>query len=69
MKPLGKVLQQADLISSEQVEIALKEQTLVHGLRFGEILASHGWLKQKTADFFSYAVDSSTEAETKTTLG
>ncbi|BAZ49018.1 hypothetical protein NIES4103_16290 [Nostoc sp. NIES-4103] len=53
MKPLGKVLQQADLISSEQVEIALKEQTLVHGLRFGEILASHGWLKQKTADFFS----------------
>jgi tetratricopeptide (TPR) repeat protein len=53
MKPLGKVLQQADLISSEQVEIALKEQTQVAGMRLGEILASHGWLKQETADFFS----------------
>lgn len=53
MKPLGQVLQQADLISSEQVEIALKEQTEAAGLRLGEILASHGWLKQKTADFFS----------------
>lgn len=53
MKPLGKVLQQADLISSEQVEIALKEQTQSAGLRLGEILVSHGWLKQETADFFS----------------
>ncbi|MDZ8052356.1 MAG: tetratricopeptide repeat protein [Aulosira sp. ZfuVER01] len=53
MKPLGKVLQQADLISSEQIEIALKEQTQLAGLRLGEILAAHGWLKQETADFFS----------------
>ncbi|BAY23158.1 hypothetical protein NIES2100_29220 [Calothrix sp. NIES-2100] len=53
MKPLGKVLQQADLISSEQVEIALQEQSQVTGLRLGEILALHGWVKQETADFFS----------------
>lgn len=53
MKPLGKVLQQADLISSEQIEIALKEQTKVTGLKLGEILVQHGWLKQETADFFS----------------
>ncbi|MFN6559918.1 MAG: tetratricopeptide repeat protein [Nostoc sp. ChiSLP01] len=53
MKPLGKVLQQADLISSEQIEIALKEQTKVTGLKLGEILVMHGWLKQETADFFS----------------
>jgi tetratricopeptide (TPR) repeat protein len=54
MKPLGKVLQQADLISSEHVEIALKEQTQLHGVRLGEILVSHGWLRQETADFFSH---------------
>jgi tetratricopeptide (TPR) repeat protein len=53
MKPLGKVLQQADLISSEQLEIALKEQSLAAKLKLGEILVLHGWLKQETADFFA----------------
>jgi tetratricopeptide (TPR) repeat protein len=53
MRPLGKVLQQADLVSSEQIEIALKEQAKVNGLKLGEILVLHGWLKQETADFFS----------------
>jgi tetratricopeptide (TPR) repeat protein len=53
MKPLGKLLQQADLITSEQIDIALQEQSEFAGLRLGEILVSHGWLKQQTADFFS----------------
>ncbi|BAZ41355.1 hypothetical protein NIES4101_73210 [Calothrix sp. NIES-4101] len=45
MKLLGKVLQQSDLISPEHVEMPLKEQTQFYGLRLGEILALHGWLK------------------------
>ncbi|MFN6568140.1 tetratricopeptide repeat protein [Dendronalium sp. ChiSLP03b] len=69
MKPLGKVLQQADLISSEQVEIALKEQTQFAGLRLGEILASHGWLKQETADFFSQQWPAVLEQKPKQPLG
>jgi tetratricopeptide (TPR) repeat protein len=69
MKPLGKVLQQADLISPEQVEIALKEQTQVAGMRIGEILASHGWLKQETADFFSQQWPMLLEEKPKQPLG
>lgn len=69
MKPLGKVLQQADLISPEQVEIALKEQTQAAGMRLGEILASHGWVKQETADFFSQQWPMLLEEEPKQPLG
>ncbi|MBD2436615.1 tetratricopeptide repeat protein [Nostoc sp. FACHB-110] len=69
MKPLGKLLQQADLVSSEQVEIALQEQTQVAGMRLGEILALHGWLKQETADFFSQQWPMLLEEESKQPLG
>lgn len=53
LKPLGKVLQLADLISTSQIESALEEQTKANNLRLGEILALRGWLKQETADFFA----------------
>ena len=53
VKPLGAVLQQADLVSAAQIEIALREQTQDENRRLGEILALHGWLKQETADFFA----------------
>lgn len=53
VKPLGAVLQQAGLVSADQIEIALREQTQEGNLRLGEILALHGWLKQETADFFA----------------
>ncbi|WP_242045427.1 MULTISPECIES: tetratricopeptide repeat protein [unclassified Calothrix] len=69
MKPLGKVLQQADLISSEQVEMALQEQSQITGLRLGEILALHGWLKQETADFFSQQWPTLLEQRAKQPLG
>ncbi|WP_299406934.1 hypothetical protein [Acaryochloris sp. IP29b_bin.148] len=49
---LGMVLQQAGLVSAQQVEVALEEQHHA-GRRIGEILASHGWLKQESADFFA----------------
>ncbi len=53
IKPLGQVLQQADLISSTQIELALQEQTQAKSMRLGDILVMRGWLKQETVDFFA----------------
>jgi hypothetical protein len=50
--PLGVVLQQAGLVSKEQVEAALEEQRHTHR-RIGEILTAHGWIQQASADFFA----------------
>ncbi len=50
-KPLGEMLIEAGLISAHQIAIALQEQK-ESKKRIGEILASHKWIKQKTADFF-----------------
>ncbi len=50
-KPLGEILVEAGLVSLAQIEIALQEQSQSN-LKIGEILASHGWVKQETADFF-----------------
>ena len=50
---LGQILQQAGLVSSAQIEVALINQSIYHELRIGEILVLHGWLKQETADFFA----------------
>ena len=52
-KPLGAVLQEADLVSAAQVEVALRDQAQYQDLRIGEILALRGWIEQKTADFFA----------------
>lgn len=52
-KPLGKILQEADLISSFQLEAALKNQAEYPNLRIGEILAQNGLIKPETADFFA----------------
>ncbi|WP_013323036.1 hypothetical protein [Gloeothece verrucosa] len=52
-KPLGLILQEADLISVPQIELALKDQAQFKYLRIGEILALRGWIKQQTADFFA----------------
>jgi len=50
-RPLGEVLIEAGLISASQLELALQQQRN-DSRRVGEILASHNWIKQKTADFF-----------------
>lgn len=50
-KPLGEILIEAGLISANQLEIALHQQK-DDNRRVGEILASHNWIQQKTADFF-----------------
>lgn len=51
-KPLGEILIESGLITASQIEIALQQQDEKE-LRIGEILASHNWIKQKTADFFA----------------
>ncbi|WP_144439392.1 hypothetical protein [Geminocystis sp. NIES-3709] len=50
-KLIGEILQEAGLISSEQIQIALGVQSQCLKLRIGEILALKGWLKQETVDF------------------
>ena len=52
VKPIGEILQNAGLITSSQIEVALHDQTYYHDLRLGEILALRGWIEQDTVDFF-----------------
>ena len=51
-RPLGEVLIEAGLITASQIEFALQLQAN-SDLRIGEILASHNWIEQQTADFFA----------------
>ena len=51
-RPLGEVLIEAGLITASQIEFALQLQSSSN-LRIGEILASHNWIEQQTADFFA----------------
>lgn len=51
-RPLGEILIEAGLIDASQLEFALQTQASSN-LRIGEILASHNWIKQQTADFFA----------------
>lgn len=52
-QPIGEILQQAGLLSVDQVELILKVQAQHRHLRFGEIQAQQGWLKPETVDFFA----------------
>ena len=52
-KPLGQILNEAGLISAQQIEVALQEQAEMSQMKIGEIFASKNWVKQKTADFFA----------------
>lgn len=53
VKPLGLVLRKAGLVSSEQVETALKESFILPKCKIGEVLAIRGLIKPQTADFFA----------------
>ena len=52
-QPIGQIMREAGLINQGQIQVALMEQEIYSHLRFGEILALHGWITQKTADFFA----------------
>lgn len=50
---LGEILQSAHLISSAQVDVALREQLQFPRRRIGEILSSKGWIRQETVNFLA----------------
>ncbi len=52
-KTLGETLQEADLVSSWQIETALQNKNQYPDLRIGEILARQNIIKPETADFFA----------------
>ncbi len=49
-KRLGSYLIEAGLLTTAQVEVALNDQKST-GMRFGEILAARGWVKQQTVEY------------------
>ncbi len=51
-KLLGVILQDAHLLSDIEIQIALVDQK-AYGMRLGDILVLHGWVKKQTVDFFT----------------
>lgn len=53
-QPLGEILVNAGLISTDQLTLALQNQTIpgYEDFKIGEILSLRGWVKQDTCDFF-----------------
>jgi hypothetical protein len=49
-KRLGGYLVEAGLLTPGQIDVALNDQKLT-GMRFGEILAARGWVKQQTIEY------------------
>ncbi len=54
-KRLGGYLVEAGLLTSAQIDVALNDQKLT-GMRFGEILAARGWVKQQTIEYLMHKV-------------
>lgn len=52
-KLIGEILIEAGLVNSDQIAVALMEQSFYTHLKLGEILALHGWIDQKIVDFFA----------------
>jgi hypothetical protein len=50
VKPLGAYLIEAGLLSEAQVQVILADQ-LATDMKFGEIAAVRGWVKQQTIDY------------------
>lgn len=54
-KRLGGYLVEAGLLTPAQIDVALNDQKIT-GMRFGEILAARGWVKQQTIEYFMQKV-------------
>lgn len=54
-KRLGGYLVEAGLLTPAQIDVALNDQKLT-GMRFGEILATRGWVKQQTIEYLMQKV-------------
>ncbi len=67
---LGAVLQQAGLVSNDQVKTALIQQKQTgNNLRIGEILAFQGRIDPKTADFFAERWSTVTKEKAQQPIG
>ncbi len=51
---IGELLETAGLVSSAQIEVAIRDQTQFPDKRLGEILALRGWVQAETVEFFLY---------------
>ncbi|MGJ3253213.1 MAG: hypothetical protein ACFE0J_19090 [Elainellaceae cyanobacterium] len=49
-KRIGAYLEEAGLVTRAQIEVALNDQKAT-GMRFGEVLAARGWVKQQTTEY------------------
>jgi hypothetical protein len=54
-KRLGGYLVEAGLLTPAQIDVALNDQKMT-GMRFGEILAARGWVKQQTIEYLMQKV-------------
>lgn len=54
-KRLGSYLIEAGLITEAQVSVALNDQQAT-GMKFGEVLATRGWVKQQTVEYLMQKV-------------
>ncbi|HHP7244681.1 MAG TPA: hypothetical protein ACFE0H_08355 [Elainellaceae cyanobacterium] len=49
-KRIGSYLEEAGLVTRAQIDVALNDQKAT-GMRFGEVLAARGWVKQQTIEY------------------
>ncbi|XHX80000.1 MAG: hypothetical protein RBJ76_08770 [Stenomitos frigidus ULC029] len=63
-KRLGGYLVEAGLLTPGQIDVALNDQKLT-GMRFGEILAARGWVKQQTIEYLMHKVVLPEQTEAK----
>lgn len=69
VKPLGRVLERAGLISDFQISQALEIQSQSDRVGFGTILVSHGIIEQQTVDFFAEQLPKLVKQPQKQPLG
>ncbi|NET50997.1 MAG: WecB/TagA/CpsF family glycosyltransferase [Merismopedia sp. SIO2A8] len=51
--PLGQLLQEAGLLTAQQVRMILAAQAQSRAYRFGELAVQRGWLQSETVNFFA----------------
>ena len=69
IKPLGLTLQEADLVSKSQIELALLDRSSYPDLKIGDILVLRGWIEQNTVDFFAEKWNDLVQKKARYSLG
>lgn len=68
-QPIGQILKQAGLISSSQLNLALRDQSFHKQVLIGEIMALKGWVKIETVNFFVNCLPSLIQTKQQQPLG